>query len=294
MQITLYTDGACDIHADNQPGGWAAILCAVNEKGKVIKETVISGGQEMTTNNQMELTAVIEGLKRLQSPIDITIVTDSKYVIDIASKGNRIVANKSLWKAFFEAATAHQIKWRFILGHAGHHYNERCDKLAVAERKKLAKPTVDPPAQPGADTAVKIYLSTQYSGKKRAVAWSAVVVHGNHASELGDALINVTELEAVLIGAIAALRSLPPNEAATLYTAQQYLAQGMNQWISGWIAKHWKNNSGQAVKYQAHWQRLLQLTKDRTVYFTFVKSRGDSPYFARAKHLAKQLIKNSE
>ena len=101
MQITLYTDGACDIHADNQPGGWAAILCAVNEKGKVIKETVISGGQEMTTSNQMELTAVIEGLKRLQSPIDITIVTDSKYVIDIASRNKTsIEANKALWREY--------------------------------------------------------------------------------------------------------------------------------------------------------------------------------------------------
>ena len=294
MQIILYTDGACDIHADNQPGGWAAILCAVNDQSKVIKETVISGGQEMTTSNQMELTAVIKGLKLMNSPMNITIVTDSKYVIDIATGTKRALKNKALWKAFFEAAAAHQIKWRFILGHAGHHYNERCDKLAVAERKKLAKPTVDPPAQPGADTAIRIYLSTQYSGKKRAAAWSAVIVHGNHASELGDALINATELEAVLIGAIAALRSLPPNEAATLYTAQQYLAQGMNQWISGWIAKHWKNNSGQAVKYQAHWKKLRRLTKDRTVYFEFVKSRGDRPYFARAKHLAKQLIKNSE
>lgn len=294
MQIAMYTDGACDIHADNQPGGWAAILCAVNDKGKVIKETVISGGQEMTTNNQMELTAVIKGLRRLQSPVDITVVTDSKYVIDIASKEKRIVTNKSLWREYFEAAAAHQIKWRFILGHAGHRYNERCDRLAVAERKKLAKPKVDTPTQPSANTAIKIYLSTQYSGKKRTAAWSAVVAHGNHVSELGDALVNVTELEAVLIGAIEALRNLPANEAATLYTAQQYLAQGMNQWISGWVAKSWKNTSGQAVKYQAHWQRLLQLTKDRTVYFEFVKSRDDNPYFARGKHLAKRLIKNSE
>lgn len=292
MQIILYTDGACDIHADNQPGGWAAILCAVNEKGKVIKETVISGGQEMTTNNQMELAAVIEGLKRLQSPVDITIVTDSKYVIDIASKEKRGVTNKSLWREYFEAAAAHQIKWRFILGHAGHRYNERCDRLAVAERKKLAKPKVD--TQPSADTAIKIYLSTQYSGKKRTAAWSAVIAHENHAGELGDALVNATELEAVLIGAIETLRSLPANEAATLYTAQQYLAQGMNQWISGWVTKNWKNASGQAVKYQAHWQRLLQLTKDRTVYFAFVKSRDDNPYFTRGKHLATRLIKNSE
>ena len=290
MQIAMYTDGACDIHADNQPGGWAAILCAVNDKGKVIKETVISGGQEMTTNNQMELTAVIKGLKQLNSPMNITIVTDSKYVIDIASKEKRIVANKSLWQEFFQAAARHQIKWRFILGHAGHKYNEKCDRLAVAERRKLAKPKIDSPAQTSADTTIKIYLSTQYSGRKKAAGWAAVIVHGNHISERNDTLVNATELEAVLIGAIETLRSLPANEAATLYTAQQYLAQGMNQWINAWAAKNWKNTSGQAVKYQAHWKKLLRLTEERTVYFEFVKSRGDNPYFVRGKELTALLM----
>ena len=290
MQIAMYTDGACDIHADNQPGGWAAILCAVNDKGQVIKETIISGGQEMTTNNQMELTAVIKGLKQLNSPMNITIVTDSKYVIDIASKENRIVANKSLWQEFFQAAARHQIKWRFILGHAGHKYNEKCDRLAVAERRKLAKPKIDSPAQTSADTAIKIYLSTQYSGRKKAAGWAAVIVHGNHISERNDTLVNATELEAVLIGAIETLRSLPANEAATLYTAQQYLAQGMNQWINAWAAKNWKNTSGQAVKYQAHWKKLLRLTEERTVYFEFVKSRGDNPYFVRGKELTALLM----
>lgn len=293
MQITMYTDGACDIHADNQPGGWAAILCAVNDQGKVIKETVISGGQEMTTNNQMELTAVIEGLKRLQSQVNITIVTDSKYVIDIAARAKRTVKNKALWQEFFDAAAGHQIEWRFIMGHAGHEYNERCDQLAVAERKKLAKPKVDSPTQPIADTAIKIYLSTQYSGKKQTTVWSAVVVDGNHTSELNDVLVNTTELEGVLIGAIETLRSLPANEAVTIYTAQQYLAQGMNQWISTWAAKNWKNKSGQAVKHQVHWKTLLQLTAERTVYFEFVKSRYDNPYFVRGKELTALLMKHA-
>ena len=68
MQITIYTDGACDIHAENKPGGWAAILQAIDDQGDLLKETVISGGAEHTTNNQMELTAVIEGLKKLSEP----------------------------------------------------------------------------------------------------------------------------------------------------------------------------------------------------------------------------------
>lgn len=293
MQITMYTDGACDIHADNQPGGWAAILCAVNEKGKVIKESVISGGQEMTTNNQMELMAVIEGLRRLQSPVNITIVTDSKYVIDIATGTKRAAKNKALWREYFNIVAVHHITWQYVAGHSGNVYNERCDKLAIAERKRFVKPKVDSPAQPIADTAIKIYLSTRYSGKKQTTAWSAVVVDGNHTSELNDVLVNTTELEGALIGAIETLRSIAASEAVTIYTAQQYLARGMNQWISAWAAKNWKNKSGQAVKYQAHWKTLLQLTEERTAYFEFVKSRHDNPHFVRGKELTALLIRHA-
>ena len=81
MQIKIYTDGACDVHADNKPGGWAAILQATGDDGAVVKEKVISGGAENTTNNQMELTAVIEGLKLLTHATKLTIVTDSLTVI---------------------------------------------------------------------------------------------------------------------------------------------------------------------------------------------------------------------
>ncbi len=138
MQITIYTDGACDIHAENRPGGWAAILRAADERGNVLEKTVISGGQEMTTNNQMELTAVIAGLKQLQRPSDITIVTDSQYVIDIAKGTKRAAKNRALWREYFEVAKIHDVTWKYIAGHSGNAYNEHCDKLAVAERRKYA------------------------------------------------------------------------------------------------------------------------------------------------------------
>ena len=99
MEITIYTDGACDIHAENKPGGWATILVATNDNGKPIKETVLSGGQEMTTNNQMELMAVIEGLKSLSKPTNVTVVSDSKYVINTVTKNFKI--NKVTAIAFY-------------------------------------------------------------------------------------------------------------------------------------------------------------------------------------------------
>ena len=82
MQITIYTDGASDIHADNQPGGWGTILVVADDNGKVIDETILSGGEEMTTNNRMELMAVIEGLKALKKTKSVKVVSDSKYVIE--------------------------------------------------------------------------------------------------------------------------------------------------------------------------------------------------------------------
>ena len=138
MQITIYTDGACDMHAENRPGGWAAILRATGNNGDILKETVISGGREQTTNNQMELTAVIEGLKQLQRPSQVTIVTDSRYVIDIASEQKRKRKNATLWDEFSAASADHQIVWQYVEGHSGHTYNERCDKLAVSEKNRLA------------------------------------------------------------------------------------------------------------------------------------------------------------
>ena len=106
LQITIYTDGACDIHAANKPGGWAAILLATDADGNTQKERVISGGAETTTNNQMELRAVIEALKRLREPSEVRIVSDSRYVIDIASGKKKALTNADLWREYRELQLA--------------------------------------------------------------------------------------------------------------------------------------------------------------------------------------------
>jgi ribonuclease HI len=296
MQITIYTDGACDIHAENKPGGWGTILVATDDNGEQIKETVLSGGKEMTTNNQMELMAVIEGLKSLTQPTNVTVVSDSKYVINTVTKNFKINVNKTLWQTYFKVAEPHTIDWKFVKGHAGHTYNERCDKLAVKERSKLAKsPTKSQSKQQAmtVNTPIKIYLSTQVSAKKKSTAWSAVIVHDNELQELSGYLSNTTELKGVLIGAIETLNSLESDEAITLYTAQEYLSKGMNEWMKGWLKKNWKNNTKSPVKYQEKWKTLLKLSQQQTTYFQFVKKRDDDPYFGRGKELTSLLIKRA-
>jgi ribonuclease HI len=140
--VTLHTDGAC--LGNPGPGGWAAIL----QWGE--HESVLSGGLADTTNNQMELMAVIMGLEALKRPVSITVVSDSRYVLNgiqnwIAGwKRNgwknakkQQVANQELWQRLDAATQSHRIEWQWIKGHAGHPLNERCDELASAEARQF-------------------------------------------------------------------------------------------------------------------------------------------------------------
>ena len=135
MTIEIFTDGACS--GNPGPGGWAAIL----RSGAHEKE--LSGGERATTNNRMEMTAVIEGLKALKQPSQITLHTDSRYVMDGATKwlsgwktkgwktaDKKPVKNEDLWRALDAEMARHQIRWVWVAGHSGHPENERADALA--------------------------------------------------------------------------------------------------------------------------------------------------------------------
>lgn len=141
--VTLYTDGACS--GNPGPGGWGAILIY----GEVEKE--LSGGEKSTTNNRMELTAVIEGLSALKEPCIVELYSDSKYVIDGLSKGwaaswqkngwkkadKKPALNPDLWEKLLELVQIHQLRYHWVKGHADNPKNNRCDQLAVAESKKF-------------------------------------------------------------------------------------------------------------------------------------------------------------
>lgn len=147
--VELFTDGACA----NNPGtgGWAAIL----RYGK--REKTVSGGEAQTTNNRMELIAVIEGLKALKEPCSVLLYTDSKYVSDGLSKGwarswkkngwkksdKSPALNADLWDTLLPLCDMHSLDIRWIKGHAGHPENERCDAIARAEISKIKKENAD-------------------------------------------------------------------------------------------------------------------------------------------------------
>ena len=143
--VEIYTDGACS--GNPGPGGWGAIL---RYKG-VEKE--LSGGAADTTNNRMELTAVIRGLEALKEPCAVELYSDSKYVIDALEKGwavswrkkgwikgdKKPALNPDLWAQLLDLAEKHELRCHWVKGHADNAYNNRCDALAVAQREKFGK-----------------------------------------------------------------------------------------------------------------------------------------------------------
>ncbi len=142
-KVSLYTDGACS--GNPGPGGWGAVLVYNG------REKRISGGEKSTTNNRMELTAAIEGLSALTEPCEVHLVSDSKYLVDGMTKGwarswkskgwkksdGKPALNPDLWEKLLCLSEVHKITYEWIKGHAGHEYNEICDRLAVEQYQNL-------------------------------------------------------------------------------------------------------------------------------------------------------------
>ena len=138
--LFAYTDGACS--GNPGPGGWGVLLVAKNQT-KIIKERELFGGQEDTTNNQMELLAAISALEALDRPSKIKIITDSSYVKNGVTQwlenwknnkwktaSKKPVKNAELWRRLDQARSRHKVIWEWVKGHAGHPENERADELA--------------------------------------------------------------------------------------------------------------------------------------------------------------------
>ena len=143
-RVEIFTDGACK--GNPGPGGWGALL----RMGRHEKE--LSGGEAHTTNNRMEMTAVIRALEALAEPCEVLLHSDSRYVIDGMTKwiegwqrkgwitaSRKPVLNADLWHELIAAAAPHRIEWTWVKGHSGHTENDRVDQLACAEAEAIAR-----------------------------------------------------------------------------------------------------------------------------------------------------------
>ena len=143
-KVCIYTDGACS--GNPGPGGWAAILSCMG------REKELSGGERETTNNRMELRAVIEALSALKEPCEVELWTDSQYIARAINEGwlagwkrrgwrrkEGELKNPELWQRLDALLGEHKVTVNWLRGHAGQEQNERCDALAVAERDKFSR-----------------------------------------------------------------------------------------------------------------------------------------------------------
>lgn len=139
-KVDVFTDGACS--GNPGPGGWGVIL----KYQDTTKE--LSGGDFITTNNKMEMTAVIKGLQALKEPCEVTLYTDSQYIVNSINKNwlwtwqlhnwkksnGESVKNVDLWEEIISLIHTHDVKFVWVKGHNGHPENERCDRLATSQR----------------------------------------------------------------------------------------------------------------------------------------------------------------
>ena len=136
-KVNIYTDGAC--RGNPGAGGWGAVLVY----GAHEKE--LSGGEPMTTNNRMELLGAISALEALKEPCEVTLTSDSRYLTDAFlqgwvdawresgwRRGKEELKNPDLWERLYDLTKIHRVEFVWVKGHAGHEYNERCDRLATA------------------------------------------------------------------------------------------------------------------------------------------------------------------
>ncbi len=143
-RIEIFTDGACS--GNPGQGGWCAIL---RFKGK---EKILKGGEAETTNSEMEIKAVLEGLKALKEPCEVDLYSDSQYVVKAISEwihswkkknwknsSKKEIAHKEMWEEIYNLMQIHKINPVWVKGHSGHKENERCDKIAKKEAKKIKK-----------------------------------------------------------------------------------------------------------------------------------------------------------
>lgn len=157
MNVTIYTDGSARGNPDG-PGGYGCVLHYIDQNA-TLHERELSHGYKKTTNNRMELMAVIAGLEALTKPCSVEIVSDSKYVTDAFNKHwvegwikkgwkrgkNEPVKNIDLWKRLLQAMEPHQVRFTWVKGHAGHPENEKCDLLATtaADGDNLSEDTTE-------------------------------------------------------------------------------------------------------------------------------------------------------
>ena len=296
-EIIIYTDGACSPNPG--PGGWGAIIL---QEGKKPVELSGSGGE--STNNRMELTAVISALAEIKTPHRITLYTDSQYVkngitswIDGWQKKNwqtadkKPVKNVDLWKALLEQVKRHHVSWEWVRGHAADPWNERADELAVAARKKETAGTRSVPVDKQSVSPEKVYLYTGVTCKHSSGigAWCVILCWRRHVKVMGARAEWLTANQLYINAVIEGLSTLTRQFPVEVHTHSGYLKDGATSWLSGWQKRNWLTREGAPVSNRELWQKLAALLKRFEVSFHLDDRDNPLCFMQEAKELAREF-----
>jgi ribonuclease HI len=295
-RVTIYTDGGCSPNPG--AGGWGAILIFADKT-----EVRLSDGELETTNNRMELAAVIAALDYLETPHAVDLYVDSQYVKDGLTKwmvkwklngwrtaGKELVKNQELWQVLDVATQSHQITWHWVRGHAGNVYNEEVDQLATEARLRVLKTGADKtstrqisqistsneapiPQKTPSEGQSAVFMRVVVPRHNSAGGWAVRIYQGGEKHEFSGMLPEVTsanELELRTARHIFSLfveLNLTPNDTIKIYCLSDYLHKGITRWIHGWQKNKWLTSSGSPVKYADVWQEISRLGKEWGVHW---------------------------
>jgi len=297
--IQIYTDGACQ--SNPGPGGWGAIILAPDRPPHKI-----NGGEKSTTNNQMELIAVIKALDSIEKTKDkIVLYTDSKYVMegitswinkwkqkDWKTSLNTPVKNQVLWQELDASIQSLNIQWEWVKGHAGNQWNEVADQLARSavpsidtqvEKKVQKLPTDDP------DT-IHIFTAIAYSSKTKEGAWAAYLRYKTHTKSISEKVKNASINQLHIYSAIGGLQLVKKKYPIHVYTLSDYLKDGASKWIRNWHKNNWITKEGEPVKHKDLWISLQQLTGSYQIKWFRVSKESIPRELKMIKEMAKKCM----
>lgn len=276
-KIEIFTDGGCKPNPG--PGGWGVIIRIV-EKGQSgsekINEWYLSGNDQQTTNNRMEMQAAIAALgliNGLAIECDVDLYTDSEYLkqgitqwVDgwekngWRTKEKDQVKNQLLWQTLMRLVRDQKINWHWLKGHDDHPHNERADQLATKARNALTKRPAKTPALQAKNVSwpdVNISVKVSFNASQGTGAWGVVIRMGEHTKNLSKRENGVTSNALLVRGAAEGLWALSKPCNVTIISDADYLIRGGSQWLKGWLARDWHTKDGKPVANQAEWEALL-------------------------------------
>jgi ribonuclease HI len=299
-RFDVYTDGG----ADPNPGvgGWGAVVLDLESA----ERRELSGGEEHSTNNRMEMTAAIEALRALEPGAAVDLHTDSTYLrLGVTRwlarwkregwrvRGGDPVKNDDLWRALEKAALPHDVRWHWVKGHSGHQHNERAHQLAAAEiatrRRPRGTATASPAPPPAVPAEIEVLLKLSCANGRG--VWVARVRRAGEDTLLGGAATDVTANRLELLAAAAILDALPERATVDWRGGSDYLREGATSWLRAWRRRGWRTSSGDPVKNADLWRGLEPSLAARTVRFGPVGEEDREPLRALEREVKQRLAR---